>query len=377
MVPVPYLVRKLMICLRVRRLLVYLPTSAAFSESGGFVRFSIHFTYTVRTVSTGLFLHDRDIGLGVDRDTMMRSLGLTVGIFLAFTCSKSIAFQVTEHRALRGGIIRSPYGQRKLKLAASAQQETEYFQVQLNEFFKKPVPTTLKNAVSIFRESEDTKLDDDIVTLLTAAPGSPGFPRPLWLVILASLPTGLLWYGYYKFAVEEELLQIELNAGKEPRGFGGYGTLGPFHYGMLLGPVAALLHFPGGINWSMLGVVFIYYSQFLLYDRVNELYTDEGMEKPLQVWWCLPIFFPFNVIVGLRQVHFLSQYFNRKRGTESPPSDPVADFFPFVKANHFTWDEFFLTPSLWCSLLSNVESIDRKTLPEPVQQLLDAGNASK
>lgn len=232
----------------------------------------------------------RDTSGSMSTETMMRSLGLTVGIFLAFTCSKSNAFQVTEQRSSRAEIIRSPYGERKLKLAATTQQETEYFQVQLNEFFKKAVPPPFKNAVSIFRETEATKLDDDIVTLLTAAPGSPGFPRPLWLVILASLSTGLLWYGYYKFAVEEELLQIELNAGKEPRGFGGYGTVGPFTYGMLLGPVAAQLHLPGEISWPLLGVVFIYYTQFLLYDRVNELYTDEGMEKPLQVWWCLPIF---------------------------------------------------------------------------------------
>ena len=74
------------------------------------------------------------------------------------------------------------------------------FSVELNEFFKKPVPTPIKEAFSIFKETDETKLNDDIVSILTAAPGSPGVPRPLWVVILASLPTGLLWYGYYKFA---------------------------------------------------------------------------------------------------------------------------------------------------------------------------------
>jgi hypothetical protein len=250
---------------------------------------------------------------------------------------------------------------------------SQYFQVQLNEFFKTPVPWPIKNAFSIFREeTESDKLDlEDTVTLLTAAPGSPGVPRPLWLVILGSIPTGLLWYGYYKFAVEEELLRMELEAGREPKGFGGYGTLGPFTYGMLLGPVASMLDIPGGINWSILGVIFIYYTQFLLYDRVNELYEEEGlMEKPLQVWWCLPIFFPFNLIVGLRQVHFLAQYLYRRRGITSPPSDLVVDFFPFIQASSLTWQEFILTPSLWCSLLSDVEKIDVKTLPEPVQELM-------
>jgi len=213
---------------------------------------------------------------------------------------------------------------------------------------------------------------------LTAPPGKPGIPRPLWLVVLGSLPTGLLWYGYYKFAVEEELLELELAAGKTPRGFGGFGTLGPFTYGMLLGPVAAILHLPGGIQWTTLGIVFIYYTQFLLYDRVNELYREEGLqEPPLKIWWCLPIFFPFNLIVGLRQVHFLSQYWYRQRGVADPPADPVADFFPFITEPNFTWQEFLTAPSLWCVLLRNEKEIDRASLPEPLQELLKIGENKK
>jgi hypothetical protein len=248
------------------------------------------------------------------------------------------------------------------------------FQVQVNEFFKAPVPAPLKNAFSIYvEENDEDRLDvDDVVTLLTAAPGSPGVPRPLWLVMLGSLPTGLMWYGYYKFAVEEELLQMELEDGRDPRGFGGYGTLGPFTYGFLLGPLASFLHVPGGLNWSALGVIFIYYTQFLLYDRVNQLYRQEGLyEPPLQVWWCLPIFFPFNLIVGLRQVHFLAQYLYRKRGLDSQSRpDLVTEFFPFIQVPNLTWQEFLTTPSLWCSLLSTVETIDTSSLPEPVQRLL-------
>jgi len=265
------------------------------------------------------------------------------------------------------------------------------FHVRLNEFFKGPVPAPFKGAFSIFREetSEDKLDTEDLVTLLTAAPGSPGVPRPLWLVMMASLPTGLLWYGYYKFVVEEELLQMELEAGREPRGFGGYGTLGPFTYGMLLGPVASMFHLPGGCYWSISGVVFIYYTQFLLYDRVNKLYEEDedyyytasasaattkggSADKPplpLQAWWCLPIFFPFNLIVGLRQVHFLSQYLYKQRGllASSAPPDPVADFFPFIKKASLTWQEFVVTPSLWCSVLKDVESLDPKVLPEPLR----------
>ncbi|KAG7351934.1 hypothetical protein IV203_007982 [Nitzschia inconspicua] len=277
----------------------------------------------------------------------------------------------SQHFSTRS--LRHPHQKKLLQSYAVSPRQSDYIQVQMNEFFKKPVPTPIKNAFQIFREESDAdKLDvEDAVTLLTAAPGSPGVPRPLWLVMLGSIPSGLLWYGYYKFAVEEELLQMELEAGKEPQGFGGYGTLGPFTYGMFLGPLAEILHIPGGINWSAVGVIFIYYTQFLLYDRVNTLIEEEGvMEKPLQIWWCLPIFFPFNLIVGLRQVHFLSQYLYRQRGVVPPPNDLVADFFPFIKEPSLTWQEFLLTPSLWCSLLSDVEAIDAKSLPGPVQELM-------
>jgi hypothetical protein len=248
---------------------------------------------------------------------------------------------------------------------------TECFQVQLNEFFKQPVPLPLKKSISLYYEATPAPIDLDVVTLLTSAPSVPGVPRPLWLVMLGSLPTGLLWYGYYKFAVEEELLQMELDKGKIPRGFGGYGSIAPFSYGMLLGPLAVILHMPGGLYWSSLGLLFIYYTQFLLYDRVNELYVDEDREAPLHSWWCLPICFPLNLIVGLRQVHFLSQYLYEKRGAIPPPTDPIADFLPFIKVPRFTWHEFFLTPSLWCCLLQDIPCIDKNKLPAPIQALLN------
>lgn len=264
------------------------------------------------------------------------------------------------------------------------------FHVRLNEFFKQPVPDPIKGAFSIFREETNyDKLDmEDTVTLLTAAPGFPGVPRPLWLVMLGSFPTGLAWYGYYKFCVEEELLEMELEAGKEPQGFGGYGFLGSSACLLLLGPISYIFDIPGGTNNSLLGVIFLYYTQFLLYDRVNKLYEEEenynstevdvkntsSKDKPLQAWWCLPIFFPFSLIVGMRQVHFLANYLYRKRGVlSSIPPDPVADFFPFIKIKSLTWQDLVLTPSLWCSILSDVENIDTKLLPEPVQEFLNTG----
>jgi hypothetical protein len=253
----------------------------------------------------------------------------------------------------------------------------ESFNVRMNEFFKAPVPDPIRKALSVQKQQNDVDLDD-VAALVTAAPGSPGIPRPLWLVILASVPTGLLWYGYYKFAVEEELMQHDLASGTQPRGFGGYGTLGPFVYGCLLGPLAFVLHLPGGLQWTNLGIAFIYYTQFLLYDRVNDLYEADGQERPLHLWWTLPILFPLDLVVGLRQVHFLSQYWYRKRGGgrkgHGPaPVDPVADFFPFIAAPKFSWQEFVLTPALWCKLLAKVDPIDEAKLPQPVQELLKLG----
>lgn len=241
--------------------------------------------------------------------------------------------------------------------------------VKFNEFFKAPVPAVFQGGLSIFREDDDSLDTDDFVTMLTAAPGSPAVPKPLWMVMLASLPTGLLWYGYYKFVVEEELLQLELDKGMEPRGLGGYGTLGPFTYGMLLGPAASMLHIPGGYYWSLLGFGFLYGTQVLLCDRVNRLYENDEGTMPLQLWWCLPFFFPFNLIVGLRQVHFLSQYCYKQRGSLAL-SDPVADFFPFIKKSELTWQELIVTPSLWCSALSEVEAFDTSGLPESMRRIL-------
>ena len=242
---------------------------------------------------------------------------------------------------------------------------------QLNDFFRDPLPESVKEYIVLKKiDKKEYENDKDLVETIIAGPESPGVPRSLSTVILASIPTGLVWYGYYKFCIEEELFYIEKQAGKDSRGFGGYGTLGPFTYGLLLGPFAELLHIPGGINWSATGIIFIYYTQFLLYERVNSLYDEEGLEPPLTVWWCWPIFFPFNLIVGLRQVHFLSQYFYRKRGI-SAPSDPVAEFFPFIAAENFSWQDFVLKPSLWCSLLQDKKDFEKDDLPEPLVALME------
>ena len=42
---------------------------------------------------------------------------------------------------------------------------------------------------------------EDFFSVVTAAPEVPGIPRPVWLTIAASVPTGLIWYGWYKYSV--------------------------------------------------------------------------------------------------------------------------------------------------------------------------------
>lgn len=150
-----------------------------------------------------------------------------------------------------------------------------------------------------------------------------GQPRPLWKVILLSTVTGLFYYGYYKWIIQEELRQYRGD------GWSGSLCLAPFIIGLLL-PQALRIwdpDVPGWFGWfSLLGIVWIYIVQFRLYHTVNQLYEQSQLQPPLTVWW---LFVPgLNLIVGLRQIHFLSRYWAYVTQTESP--DPVADRLPFV-----------------------------------------------
>ena len=56
---------------------------------------------------------------------------------------------------------------------------------------------------------------------------------------------------------------------------------------------------------------------------------------------------PLDVVVGLRQVHYLSEYWKQERGMK-PGGDAVAEkYFPFISAPRFTLKEFARTPSMW------------------------------
>jgi hypothetical protein len=157
--------------------------------------------------------------------------------------------------------------------------------------------------------------------------GKPiGKPRPLWLVILLSGFTGLLYYGYYKWVIQEELRRYQ--------GYGWSGALCllPFVLGVTV-PLALARFDPDVPSWfswfSSLGIVWIYIVQFRLYRTVNALYRQEGMKEPLVPWW---IFVPgLNLVVGLRQIHFLSKFWSHLQGEDI--NDPIADRLPVFFGN--------------------------------------------
>ena len=126
-------------------------------------------------------------------------------------------------------------------------------------------------------------------------------------------------------------------------------------YGILIGFPLTLLHIPGGELLIQSAGIWILAGQVNLYKRVNELCTeDDNMKEelgltdpPLYEWWALlpP---PLDVVVGLRQVHFLSEYWRVKRGYPKEKDIIAEELFPFISLNErFTLKQFFRRPRHW------------------------------
>ena len=254
------------------------------------------------------------------------------------------------------------------------------FCIGTNEFWSQFVVEPFKSIAEIRPKGTAGTGFFDVVT---AAPETPqGIPRPVWLTILASAPSGLIWYGWrarprflrrletrrrrtlfrYKYSVEEELFQYELATEGRVSGCGGFGTLLPFVFGVIIGGPLSLLHVPGGETLVEAAGAWILLGQLNLYRRVNEFYPDDEpppasrdafrerdrrrLRRPLHAWWALlpP---PLDVVVGLRQVHFLSEYWKKERGLPAGGDVVAEEWFPFIAAPRFTLKEFFRTPSMW------------------------------
>ena len=180
------------------------------------------------------------------------------------------------------------------------------------------------------------------------------------------MPTALVWYGYYKFSVEEELYQYEKQETGKVSGAGGYGTLFPFVYGIIIGGPMTLLHIPGGEFIIQAAGAWILAGQVNLYKRVNELCTEDENIKaelglkdaPLWEWWALlpP---PLDVVVGLRQVHFLSEYWRVKRGYPKEKDIIAEELFPFISlSERFTLKQFFRRPKYWFWFTTKLDDFD-------------------
>lgn len=199
---------------------------------------------------------------------------------------------------------------------------------------------------------------------IKSPPEVPGLSRPVWLTIAASVPTALGWYGWYKFSVEEELFYDELRREGRVTGPGGYGTLVLFSWCIVLGGLGGIIGLPGAENIIEAGAIWILLSQVNLYLRVNKLMSElpEG-EPPLHAWWALlpP---PLDLIVGLRQVHFLAKYWCSVRGDEWRGDQVAEEYFPFISAPRFTIKEFIRSPSMWFWFTKNWSDLDLPFLAE-------------
>jgi len=210
-----------------------------------------------------------------------------------------------------------------------------------NELMERSVVGPVRKSVQVREASQQ----GDFWNTILSPPELPGLSRPVWLTVAASVPTALIWYGYYKFSVEEELYYDELRRHGRATGCGGYGTLITFAWCVLLGGLGTVAGVPGAEGLVDAGAIWILLGQVNLYKRVNELYEEQGREAPVFAWWALlpP---PLDVVVGLRQVHFLAKYWADVRGDEWK-GDAVAEAFPFIASPRFTLRTFLRSPSLW------------------------------
>lgn len=222
---------------------------------------------------------------------------------------------------------------------------------------KTNVVAPLKKAVEL-RESTPQGSGPPFWPTIRSPPELPGLSRPVWLVIAASVPTALGWYGYYKFSVEQELFYDELERDGRTTGCGGYGTLFPFVWCILIGGAGVLANVPHADALIELGSVWILAGQVNLYRRVNELLVEKGGEPCVHAWWALlpP---PLDVVVGLRQVHFLAKYWAARRGDAWETDRVAEEYFPFIaREPRFTLREFAKTPSMWFWFTKDMEDFD-------------------
>lgn len=191
--------------------------------------------------------------------------------------------------------------------------------------------------------------------LLLQRPCEPlGMPRWQRAFLMLNSWAAIGWYLYYKYLIENELRE------RTGDGFGGAAVVAPFALGLTAGVAGELLS--GSLERSLLGELdaysgcfwagfaWIYLCQFLLYVRVNRLYKERGDEAPLSVWGLL---LPgYNLVTGIRQIHFLARFDAEARG-EEPLADPFCAEFPFTTKPELGIVELLTRPGLWFAALQS------------------------
>ncbi|KAG8465368.1 hypothetical protein KFE25_002675 [Diacronema lutheri] len=185
--------------------------------------------------------------------------------------------------------------------------------------------------------------------LLLREPCEPaGMPRWQRAVLLLNTWAAIAWYLRYKWLIEDELRE------RTGDGLGGAAVVTPFALGLAAGVAGELLgsslerSLVGELDsfsaafWA--GFAWIYVCQFWLYTRVNRLYTERGDAPPLSAWGLL---LPgYNLLTGVRQVHFLAAFEAEARRVE-PPDDPFCAAFPFATKPELGFVELLTQPAVW------------------------------
>jgi len=200
---------------------------------------------------------------------------------------------------------------------------------------------------------------------LVTMPSADGMrARPLSTVAVWSLATGLLWYGFYKFLTEEELVTT---TGEGP---GAFLSLAPFVVGITGPGWLPLVGLGNGIEGvvggealaagaALLGLAWIVGAQLRLYTAVNGVLRSADAPASMTWWWALVP--GFNIVGGIRLIHFtavaavLVAAAAEGGGGEAAAAAGVATLEDDVLVRRFPWIgvpkvgalELLTTPSLW------------------------------
>ena len=163
---------------------------------------------------------------------------------------------------------------------------------------------------------------------------------------LLNVRSSFLCVHRYKYQIEDELKK------RTGEGLGGALIVLPFAAGLGLGIIGQVLYgsletldFFSGAFYA--AFAWIYVNQFVLYEKVNGLYEQVGLPRPIATWWLIVP--GLNFVTGIRQIHFLSALWSRERGEERPRPDPFCELFPFATKPQLGARELLTDSSLWMS----------------------------